>query len=254
MSQGATVVLGAAEARLREVMLALPDVTEEFPWGHRTAKVRGKMFAILVLDEEGLRITTKLPTSHEAALMLPFAEPTGYGLGKSGWVTARFTPGQEVPVELMALWIQESFRAVAPKSLGDGASVVKKSAASKTKAVGAESTVSGAKAKASGAKVKPAAAKQKTASVKVKPTGAKVKPAATKAKTAGAKAKSTGVKVKAVGAKATPAGTKTPGAKVKRPGKKTAAAAGKPSARKVAPGVKRPRTARRATASRSMQS
>ncbi|AKF83891.1 DifB protein [Myxococcus fulvus 124B02] len=240
MSQGATVVLGAAEARLREVMLALPDVTEEFPWGHRTAKVRGKMFAILVLDEEGLRITTKLPTSHEAALMLPFAEPTGYGLGKSGWVTARFTPGQEVPVELMALWIQESFRAVAPKSLGDGASVVKKSAASKTKAVGAESTVSGAKAKASGAKVKPAAAKQKTASVKVKP-------AATKAKTAG-------VKVKAVGAKATPAGTKTPGAKVKRPGKKTAAAAGKPSARKVAPGVKRPRTARRATASRSMQS
>ncbi|MFY1831781.1 MmcQ/YjbR family DNA-binding protein [Myxococcus fulvus] len=226
MSKGATVVLGAAEARLREVMLALPDVTEEFPWGHRTAKVRGKMFAILVLDEEGLRVTTKLPTSNEAALMLPFAEPTGYGLGKSGWVTARFTPGQEVPVELLALWIHESFRAVAPKALGDGASVVKKSAASKPKAAG----------------------------TKAKSTDAKVKPAATKRKTSSVKAKSTGAKVKAVGAKATPAGTKPAGAKVKRPGKKMAAAAGKPSARKVAPGGKRPRTARRATASRSMQS
>ncbi|MCK8498863.1 MmcQ/YjbR family DNA-binding protein [Myxococcus fulvus] len=252
MSQGATVVLGAAEARLREVMLALPDVTEEFPWGHRTAKVRGKMFAILVLDEEGLRVTTKLPTSNEAALMLPFAEPTGYGLGKSGWVTARFSPGQEVPVELMALWIQESFRAVAPKSLGDGASVVKKSAASKTKAVGAESTASGEKS--SGTKVKPAAAKPKTASVKVTATDAKLKPAAAKPKTVSAKSKSTGVEAKAVGVKAAPAGAKTSGAQVKRPGKKVAAAAGKPSARKVAPGVKRPRTARRATASRSMQS
>ncbi|MCP3059341.1 MmcQ/YjbR family DNA-binding protein [Myxococcus sp. K38C18041901] len=227
MSKGSTVVLGAAEARLREVMLALPDVTEEFPWGHRTAKVRGKMFAILVLDEEGLRVTTKLPTSNEAALMLPFAEPTGYGLGKSGWVTARFSPGHEVPVELLALWIQESFRAVAPKGLGDGASVVKKSTASKPKAVGSKSTTSGAKPKS---------------------TGAKVKPAATKAKTARAKAKTTGAKVKVPSAKA-----KSTGAKQKRPGKKSAAA-GKPSARKVAPGVKRPRTARRATASRAMQS
>ncbi|QSQ12713.1 MmcQ/YjbR family DNA-binding protein [Myxococcus landrumensis] len=109
--------LRAAEDRLREVMLSFPDVTEEFPWGHRTAKVRGKMFAILVLDDRGLHVTTKLPESHEAALMFPFAEPTGYGLGKSGWVSARFAPGQEVPVELMAQWMRESFHAVAPKSV-----------------------------------------------------------------------------------------------------------------------------------------
>ncbi|MCE9670720.1 MmcQ/YjbR family DNA-binding protein [Myxococcus stipitatus] len=110
-------VLRAAEARLREVMLALPDATEEFPWGHRTAKVKGKMFAILVLDGEGLRVTAKLPRTHEAALMLPFAAPTGYGLGKSGWVTATFPGGQAVPVELLALWIHESFQAVAPKAV-----------------------------------------------------------------------------------------------------------------------------------------
>jgi predicted DNA-binding protein (MmcQ/YjbR family) len=109
--------LQAAEARLREVMLSLPEVTEEFPWGHRTAKVKGKMFAVLVLEDTRLSLTTKLPESNGAALMLPFAEPTGYGLGKSGWVSSTFKPGQAVPVELLAQWIHESFRAVAPQKV-----------------------------------------------------------------------------------------------------------------------------------------
>jgi predicted DNA-binding protein (MmcQ/YjbR family) len=109
--------LKAAEERLREVMLALPEVTEEFPWGHRTAKVKGKMFAILVLEDGGLTVTTKLPDSNGAALMLPFATPTGYGLGKSGWVTSQFKPGDDVPVELLTQWIHESFRAVAPQKV-----------------------------------------------------------------------------------------------------------------------------------------
>ncbi|WP_141607740.1 MmcQ/YjbR family DNA-binding protein [Myxococcus sp. AB022] len=109
--------LKAAEDHLREVMLALPEVTEEFPWGHRTAKVKGKMFAILVLDNDGLGVTTKLPESNEAALTLPFTAPTGYGLGKSGWVSSRFKPGSEVPIGLLAQWIHESFRAVAPQKV-----------------------------------------------------------------------------------------------------------------------------------------
>jgi len=109
--------LKAAEDRLREVMLSLPEVTEEFPWGHRTAKVKGKMFAVLVLEDTRLSVTTKLPESNEAALMLPFTEPTGYGLGKSGWVSSTFKPGQDVPVELLSQWIHESFRAVAPQKV-----------------------------------------------------------------------------------------------------------------------------------------
>jgi hypothetical protein len=51
------------------------------------------------------------------ALSLPFAEPTGYGLGKSGWVTARFAAGDDVPVPMLIGWVDESFRAVAPKRL-----------------------------------------------------------------------------------------------------------------------------------------
>ena len=109
--------LKAAEDRLREVMLAFPEATEDFPWGHRTAKVKGKMFAILVLEDSGLTVTTKLPQSNEAALMLPFTAPTGYGMGKSGWVTSTFKPGEAVPVELLSQWIHESFRAVAPQKV-----------------------------------------------------------------------------------------------------------------------------------------
>ena len=47
--------------------------------------------------------------------MLPFTEPTGYGLGKSGWVTAKFddTP----PLPLLKEWLDESYRAQAPKKL-----------------------------------------------------------------------------------------------------------------------------------------
>ena len=32
------------------------------------------------------------------ALLLPFATPTGYGLGKSGWVSARFAPSDDPPL------------------------------------------------------------------------------------------------------------------------------------------------------------
>ena len=49
--------------------------------------------------------------------MLPFAKPTGYGLGKSGWVTATFAAGDEPPVEMFKAWIDESYRAQAPKKL-----------------------------------------------------------------------------------------------------------------------------------------
>jgi len=50
-------------------------------------------------------------------LMLPFAKPTGYGLGKSGWVSASFTAKERPPLDLLREWIDESYRAIAPKKL-----------------------------------------------------------------------------------------------------------------------------------------
>jgi hypothetical protein len=100
--------------------LDYPGVTEEHPWGHRAFKVNRKTFLFLYADASGLSVTTKLPNSGQLALELPFAEPTGYGLGKSGWVTAKFAPGAPIPIELMRAWIDESFRAIAPRKLVAG--------------------------------------------------------------------------------------------------------------------------------------
>lgn len=109
--------LSRAEAELRDAGLRFPETHEAFPWGHCALKVRGKAFAFLARDADFFSISAKLPASHAAALVLPFVEPTGYGLGKSGWVTARFGPGDDVPMEMLRDWLRESYRAVAPRKL-----------------------------------------------------------------------------------------------------------------------------------------
>src|SRR5690606_19934370 len=90
---------------------------EAFPWGHTALKVGTRAFVFLTHENDQLGISLKLPASHEAALQNAFVEPTGYGLGKSGWVTARFGPGDDVPLDTLREWIVESYRAVAPKRL-----------------------------------------------------------------------------------------------------------------------------------------
>ena len=109
--------LKTAEAALRKVALGYPHATEDFPWGHRAFKIKGKMFLILSFDKEIFNVTLKLPGTGKQALKLPFAQPTGYGLGKSGWVTASFGAKDSVPFELLEDWIDESYRAIAPKKL-----------------------------------------------------------------------------------------------------------------------------------------
>ena len=57
--------------------------------------MRGKIFVFLGMVEGTLRVGVKLPTSFEMALTLPYVEPSGYGLGRAGWVTAPFTARAE---------------------------------------------------------------------------------------------------------------------------------------------------------------
>lgn len=103
---------------LRRHGLALPEAVEEFPWGHSALKVRGKTFVFLNQSEEELSLSVKLPASRDFALIFDWAEPTGYGLGRSGWVSARFGPGDEPDMELLRRWIIESYKAIASKKLG----------------------------------------------------------------------------------------------------------------------------------------
>src|SRR5579871_1151733 len=105
-------------AELRKASLAYPGAYEERPWGERVTKVNGKIFGFFGVPRGGkLTVTTKLPQSASVALMLPFAKPTGYGLGKSGWITAEFSGSNDPPVALLLEWIEESYRAIAPKRL-----------------------------------------------------------------------------------------------------------------------------------------
>jgi predicted DNA-binding protein (MmcQ/YjbR family) len=106
--------LARAAAALRRRALTYPEAYEEHPWGETAIKVKGKVFLFLY-QGDFLSMSMKLPVSGQAALGLAFAAPTGYGLGKSGWVTARFEKGQAIPTEMLLEWLDESYRAVAPK-------------------------------------------------------------------------------------------------------------------------------------------
>ena len=105
---------------LREFALKMPGAYEDFPWGERVVKVNKKIFVFFGVDEDidkGVNFGVKLPTSNDDALNFPFTKPARYNLGKSGWVSVRFSPDEDPPIELFERWIGESYRAIAPKRL-----------------------------------------------------------------------------------------------------------------------------------------
>ena len=106
-----------AMTALRRAALAFPETREDHPWGESAFKVRDKVFLFTSEAEDQLRLTVKLPESRGFALLLPFAQPSGYGLGKSGWVTASFGPKDSIPLPLLLDWLEESYRAVAHKKV-----------------------------------------------------------------------------------------------------------------------------------------
>ena len=107
-------------AGLRAHALTLPEAWEDHPWGENVAKVGKKVFVFFGVPDprgEQLIVCVKLPKSGLAALDLGFTEPAGYGLGKSGWVMARIGRSDAIDLKLVKGWIEESYRAVAPKKL-----------------------------------------------------------------------------------------------------------------------------------------
>ncbi len=104
---------------LKTFGLSLPGTTPKSPWpGHDDVAVNDKTFTYLSLrGDGGLSLSVKLPVSCKEALQLPNASPTGYGLGKSGWVSFAFAADAAVPLETVKRWMMESYRAQAPKRL-----------------------------------------------------------------------------------------------------------------------------------------
>ena len=108
---------GKLYVAVREHALGFPEAYEEFPWGHAAIKVRKRIFVTLGEADGTFRMSLKLVASNFDALLLPFTEPTHYGMGKHGWVTASFASGGEASLALLRAWVEESYRAIAPKTL-----------------------------------------------------------------------------------------------------------------------------------------
>ena len=107
--------MAGTRQKLRAFALSLPEAVEDHPWGEDVAKVRGKVFVFLG-SRASRRITVKLDESHGHALSIEGAAPTGYGLGKSGWVTVPLR-AEGVSLDVLRDWVEESYRIVAPGRL-----------------------------------------------------------------------------------------------------------------------------------------
>src|SRR4029079_8081528 len=100
-SKGKASATDAVLKELRAFGLAYPGAHTKSPWpGHLDLAVKDKTFAYLSIEGEPFSISCKLPQTATPALMLPNTKPTEYGLGKSGWVSARFPDG-DIPVAML---------------------------------------------------------------------------------------------------------------------------------------------------------
>lgn len=107
--------------RLQRIATQLPeaervDITE---WGdHPSSRVRGKNFVFC--DAEARHLSLKLPRAEAEAVLAtdPAATPTGYGLGRHGWIDVS-SPANAGPERWrqIAEWVRTSYTLVAPKRL-----------------------------------------------------------------------------------------------------------------------------------------
>ena len=103
---------------LRRFALGLPEAQEDFPWGEVVVKVNKRIFVFLGLPAPGEAggFGVKLRESQEQALAIDGAAPTGYGLGRAGWVSIDL--GGDIPsLGVLTDFVEESYRIVAPKRL-----------------------------------------------------------------------------------------------------------------------------------------
>jgi predicted DNA-binding protein (MmcQ/YjbR family) len=111
--------VGRLRQRLSDFASGLPGAHVDFPWGERVVKVGPKVFVFLGSDDpsSGAGLSVKLLDSLDEAMATPGAKPTGYGLGRAGWVSIPLGGEHDPPAEVVERWILESYRRVAPKKL-----------------------------------------------------------------------------------------------------------------------------------------
>lgn len=108
-------------ARLEAIVARLPEArrVDIEAWdGEPTFRVRNKNFVFT--NQEATGLSVKLPKEEAAAVVAtdPGAEPTGYGLGRHGWVSVEVGPApDDARWKQVEEWVRTSYTLVAPKTL-----------------------------------------------------------------------------------------------------------------------------------------
>jgi predicted DNA-binding protein (MmcQ/YjbR family) len=107
--------------RLERIVARLPEAerVDIEAWdGEPTFRVRGKNF--IFTNPEATGLSVKLPKEEAAAVVAtdPQAQPTGYGLGRHGWVSVDVgDDADEARWQQVEEWVRTSYTLVAPKKL-----------------------------------------------------------------------------------------------------------------------------------------
>ena len=106
--------------RLERIVARLPEaerVDIEAWGGEPTFRVRGKNFVFSSQDASG--ISVKLSKEEAAAVVATddACEPTGYGLGRHGWVSVKIGRVDTQRWRQIEEWVRTSYTNVAPKTL-----------------------------------------------------------------------------------------------------------------------------------------
>ncbi len=99
---------------LRDTAMALPETSEGTSCVNRAFKVRKKNFFFLGEKPDSVRVMIKLSASLDEAAAL---NDPRISVGSMGWVTIVFAHDDVPDAELLARWVLESFRTLAPKSV-----------------------------------------------------------------------------------------------------------------------------------------
>ena len=108
-------------ARLERIVARLPEaqrVDIEAWGGEPTFRVRGRNFVFT--DQAASGVSVKLPKDEAAALAGsdPRVTPTGYGLGRHGWVSVTIgDDADEARWQEVEEWVRLSYTMVAPRTL-----------------------------------------------------------------------------------------------------------------------------------------
>ena len=106
--------------RLEQMVARLPEaqrVDIEAWGGEPTFRVRGKNF--IFTNQEATGLSMKLPREEAEAVVAtdPKATPTGYGLGRHGWVSIEVGRATAARWRQIEEWVRTSYTLVAPKAL-----------------------------------------------------------------------------------------------------------------------------------------